>query len=61
MFTKLKQLSSEEWLILILFIVSIICLVLTVQLTSTEEGEGMSVHMLDEEHQDVVTYGWQKE
>ncbi|SDH53796.1 hypothetical protein [Alteribacillus bidgolensis] len=58
MYTKMKQLSSQEWAILILFIISIISLVLTVQLTSYEEDKDVYVNTLDEEKEDVLTYTW---
>ncbi len=54
----MKQLSSQEWAILILFIISIISLVLTVQLTSYEEDKDVYVNTLDEEKEDVLTYTW---
>ncbi|SFE37378.1 hypothetical protein [Alteribacillus iranensis] len=39
MFSKLKKLNSQEWGILLLFIISILCLVLTVKMTGHSEGE----------------------
>ncbi|WP_158738560.1 hypothetical protein [Alteribacillus sp. YIM 98480] len=61
MYTKMKQLSSQEWAILILFIISIISLVLTVQLTSYEEDKEVYVNTLDQEKEDVLTYTWADE
>ncbi len=57
----MKQLSSQEWAILILFIISIISLVLTVQLTSYEEDKEVYVNTLDQEKEDVLTYTWADE
>ncbi|MFB4164156.1 hypothetical protein ACE1TI_10030 [Alteribacillus sp. JSM 102045] len=58
MILKMKKLSSQEWAILILFIISIISLVLTVQLTAPEEEKSMYVDSMDGQEEDVLTYTW---
>ncbi|MDQ0299225.1 hypothetical protein J2S78_001645 [Salibacterium salarium] len=58
MISKIKELSSQEWAILILFIFSIIALIATVEWVDNSDLDSSYVHEVEDVEDDVITYKW---
>ncbi|RSL33255.1 hypothetical protein D7Z54_11550 [Salibacterium salarium] len=61
MISKIKQLSTQEWAILILFIISIITLIATIEWANQGENDNALVNKVEEVEEledNVLTYDW---